>query len=83
MPSRYTSQSLLNLSASTYQSIAGHWADFSGTIRRTLLVWHRRAARRNALRDHLRCSDASRIEKDVGMAPGTLEREAQKPFWRV
>ncbi|WP_165495822.1 hypothetical protein [Marinobacter halodurans] len=50
-------------------------------IAHTLKVWQRRAASRRAMRQHILWSDVSVIERDLGMAPGSLNREAHKPFW--
>ncbi len=50
-------------------------------IAHTLKLWQRRAASRRAMRQHMLWSDISVIERDLGMAPGSLNREAHKPFW--
>lgn len=47
-----------------------------------LEVWSQRSRQRRAMRDHFRCANAQRIERDIGVAPGTLVREAYKPFWQ-
>ena len=48
-----------------------------------LEVWSQRSRQRRALREHFMCTNAQRIERDIGVAPGTLVREAYKPFWRA
>ncbi|WP_165856369.1 DUF1127 domain-containing protein [Marinobacter sp. JSM 1782161] len=53
----------------------------SGTVVQTLRVWQQRAATRRSLRRQLEWSDSGRIEKDIGLRPGSLDREARKPFW--
>lgn len=55
------------------------------TIRiiRVLETWGQRAQQRRALREHFRYANAKRIERDIGVAPGTLVSEAHKPFWRA
>ncbi|MFG1497561.1 hypothetical protein ABMA57_13085 [Saccharospirillum sp. HFRX-1] len=48
----------------------------------TLNVWHRRSESRARLRTELIVMDVHRVEKDAGLTPGTLRREASKPFWK-
>ncbi len=46
-------------------------------------VWSQRSRQRRALREHFRCANAQRIERDIGVPPGTLVKEAHKPFWQA
>lgn len=48
----------------------------------TLAEWHRRSESRSRLRTELIVMDVRRVEKDAGLTPGTLRREASKPFWK-
>ncbi|PTY36200.1 hypothetical protein BGP77_02490 [Saccharospirillum sp. MSK14-1] len=48
----------------------------------TLSEWHRRYESRARLRTELIVMNVSRVEKDAGLTPGTLRREASKPFWK-
>lgn len=44
--------------------------------------WLERAVRRRRLRDSLASMDIDRVERDIGVTPGSLCAEAYKPFWR-
>jgi hypothetical protein len=48
----------------------------------TVRLWGSRFRTRHQLRNKVRNMDISLIEKDVGLAPGTLVNEAFKPFWK-
>lgn len=48
----------------------------------TLKTWYRRHESRSRLRTELIVMNVTRIEKDTGLTPGTLRREASKPFWQ-
>ena len=48
----------------------------------TLKEWHRRYESRARLRTELIVMNVTRVEKDAGLTPGTLRREASKPFWK-
>lgn len=48
----------------------------------TLKVWNRRSTERKLLRRDLRSENVEMIERDIGVARGSLSREAYKPFWR-
>lgn len=55
----------------------------SATIVQTLRVWQQRAAARKSLRQHIQWANAAWIERDIGLMPGSLDREAHKPFWQA
>ncbi|WP_108125649.1 hypothetical protein [Saccharospirillum mangrovi] len=48
----------------------------------TLRDWVRRHESRSRLRTELIVMNVTWIEKDLGLTPGTLRREASKPFWK-
>lgn len=48
----------------------------------TLKTWGRRYESRSRLRTELIVMNVAYIEKDLGLTPGTLRREASKPFWK-
>lgn len=48
----------------------------------TLKTWNRRHESRARLRTELIVMNVAWIEKDLGLTPGTLRREASKPFWK-
>ena len=52
-------------------------------ILQTLKVWQHRATSRKSLRKHMLWSDTAVIERDLGMIPGSLTREAHKFFWQI
>lgn len=47
-----------------------------------LKIWTRRYESRSRLRTELLVMNVAVIEKDLGLTPGTLRREANKPFWK-
>ncbi|MGP4842996.1 DUF1127 domain-containing protein [Marinobacter sp. 1Y8] len=49
---------------------------------RTLKVWNQRSVERRSLRRDIHRDNAAMIERDIGVSPGSLLREASKPFWR-
>ncbi|WP_166261872.1 hypothetical protein [Marinobacter salicampi] len=54
----------------------------NGRLKATLVVWRQRASNRRSLRARLQWGNAVQIERDIGVVPGTLIREAYKPFWQ-
>lgn len=47
-------------------------------------IWQRRWSNRQALRHDFHGASPqwlARIERDIGLEPGTLKDEMQKPFW--
>tara|TARA_R100001460_G_scaffold9258_3_gene22488 strand:+ start:293 stop:484 length:192 start_codon:yes stop_codon:yes gene_type:complete len=54
----------------------------SSAFVRTLKVWNQRSAERRSLRRDINRDNVAMIERDIGLAPGSLLREANKPFWR-
>ncbi|MGQ7272815.1 hypothetical protein [Marinobacter sp. V034] len=49
-----------------------------------LRIWQRRWSNRQALRHDFHGASPqwlARIERDIGLEPGTLKDEMQKPFW--
>ncbi|WP_162628702.1 MULTISPECIES: hypothetical protein [Marinobacter] len=55
------------------------------TLVRRWRIWRRRAANRRALRDEFgRATPAwlAHMERDIGLEPGSLQREMNKPFWQ-
>tara|TARA_R100001440_G_scaffold12432_8_gene22037 strand:+ start:8064 stop:8222 length:159 start_codon:yes stop_codon:yes gene_type:complete len=49
-----------------------------------LRTWQRRWSNRQALRHDFHGASPqwlARIERDIGLEPGTLKDEMQKPFW--
>ncbi|MDG5499956.1 DUF1127 domain-containing protein [Marinobacter sp. BGYM27] len=54
----------------------------SSAFVRTLKVWNQRSAERRSLRRDINRDNVAMIERDIGLAPGSLLREASKPFWR-
>lgn len=52
------------------------------TMMLIIRLWVSRFRTRHQLRNKVRNMDISLIERDVGLAPGTLVNEAYKPFWK-
>ncbi|MCW5747285.1 MAG: hypothetical protein KIT36_13935 [Alphaproteobacteria bacterium] len=57
---------------------AGRSGTFLARLTATLHVWHRRARDRSEL-TRLTTRDA----RDLGLDPGVISYEANKPFWRA
>lgn len=49
---------------------------------RLLHTWSERWERRRDLRASIATMDLDRVERDIGVPPGSLRAEAHKPFWR-
>lgn len=72
----------LNIEINFGSSIVIYASSKVKKVSHTFKTWGSRIRTRSELRNRLHNMNIEIIEKDVGLAPGTLEHEAHKPFWK-